>query len=187
MELRFMIYYKGKKFKKYINNTDIKLQIKNIKKSLNNYYRSKDLVIICVLNGSVVLLSELLKNAKFRYELDYIELSSYKGDTKTSGTVEIVQDIKTNLSNKYVLLIEDIVDSGTTLNFLYNKINYMNPKEVRIFSLLFKKSKYKFNIKIDWYSFIIKDLFVIGFGMDYEYKFRGLKDIYYLVEDENNL
>ena len=178
-----MINYKNKRFNKYISNDKIQKQILIIAKSLNKYYKSKDLVIICVLNGSIIVLSELLKNIKCNYKLDYIELSSYKGGTKTSGSIEIIQDVKVNLKNKYVLIIEDIVDSGTTLNYLYKKINKMSPKEIKIFTLLFKKSKYKFNIEINWYAFLIEDLFVIGYGMDYNFKFRGLKDIYYLAED----
>jgi len=133
MELYFMITYNNKKFTKYITNDQIKIKILNIVKSLNKYYMSKDLVILCVLNGSVIVLSELLKSIKCDYKLDYIELSSYKGGTKSSGSIEIIQDIKVNLENKYVLIIED--------------------------------------------------LFVIGYGMDYNFKFRGLKDIYCLAED----
>jgi len=178
-----MISYKNKKFIKYISNDQIKIKILNIVKSLNKYYKSKDLVILCVLNGSVIVLSELLKSIKCDYKLDYIELSSYKGGTKSSGSIEIIQDIKVNLENKYVLIIEDIVDSGTTLNYLYKKINKMRPKEIKIFTLLFKKCRYKFNIEINWYAFIVEDLFVIGYGMDYNFKFRGLKDIYCLAED----
>jgi len=183
MEFYFMINYKNKRFKKYISSDKIEKQILIIVKLLNKYYKSKDLVIICVLNGSIIVLSELLKNIKCDYKLDYIELSSYKGGTKTSGCIEIIQDIKVNLKNKHVLIIEDIVDSGTTLNYLYKKINKMSPKEIKIFTLLFKKSNYRFNIEINWYAFLIEDLFVIGYGMDYNFKFRGLKDIYCLAED----
>ena len=178
-----MINYNNKKFKKYIPNKEIHKKIVEIVESLNIYYKSKDLVIICVLNGSVVVLSELLRHFKCEYKLDYIELSSYKGGMETSGSIEIIQEIKAKLKNKYVLIIEDIVDSGTTLNYLYKKINKMGAKDIKIFTLLFKKCKYKYDIDINWYAFIVEDLFVIGYGMDYNFKFRGLKDIYCLAED----
>lgn len=178
-----MINYNGKKFKKYIPNEVIYKKILKLVESLNNYYKSKDLVIICVLNGSVVVLSELLRHFKCDYKLDYIELSSYKGGMETSGSIEIIKEINANLKNKHVLIIEDIVDSGTTLNYLYKKINKMGAKDIKIFTLLFKKCKYKYNIKINWHAFIVDDLFVIGYGMDYNFKFRGLKDIYCLAED----
>ena len=178
-----MINYNNKKFKKYIPNKEIHKKILEIVESLNIYYKSKDLVIICVLNGSVVVLSELLRHFKCDYKLDYIELWSYKGGTETSGSIEIIQEIKANLKNKHVLIIEDIVDSGTTLNYLYKKIRKMGAEDIKIFTLLFKKCKYIYDIDINWYAFIVEDLFVIGYGMDYNFKFRGLKDIYCLAED----
>ena len=178
-----MINYKNKKFIKYISNEQIKIKILSIVKSLNKYYKSKDLVILCVLNGSVILLSELLKGIKCDYTLDYIELSSYKGGMETSGSIEIIKEINANLKNKHVLIIEDIVDSGTTLNYLYKKIRKMGAEDIKIFTLLFKKCKYIYDIDINWYAFLVEDLFVIGYGMDYNFKFRGLKDIYCLAED----
>ena len=91
-----------------------------------------------------------------------------------------MKDVATNLKGKKVLIIEDIVDSGTTLNFIYKKLSKIGAQEIKVFSLLYKKEKYKFNIKIDWYAFEIQDLFTIGYGMDYDLKFRGLNDIYAL-------
>lgn len=175
-----MIIYKNKVFKKVISHKEIKNKILDISEKLNNHYVNDNLVIICVLNGSVIVLNELLKSLNISNELDYIELSSYKGGTETTGKIDIVKDISVNIENKRILIIEDIVDSGTTLDFIYKKLFKMNPKDIKVFSLLFKKEKYKFNIKIDWYGFKIKDIFTIGYGMDYDYKFRGLNDIYAL-------
>jgi len=175
-----MIIYDNKKFKKFISNQEITTRVLDLSKELNKYYKSEDLVIICVLNGSVMVLNELVKSLDCNYSIDYIEASSYKGGTKTSGTIDVIQDIATNITDKNVLIIEDIVDTGTTLNFIYNKFLQMKPKDIKIFSLLYKEEKYKFDIKIDWYGFKIKDKFTIGYGMDYDFKFRGLNDIYAL-------
>tara|TARA_Y100001970_G_scaffold128194_1_gene158324 strand:+ start:161 stop:691 length:531 start_codon:yes stop_codon:yes gene_type:complete len=175
-----MIIYDNKKFEKFISNKEITNRVLDLSKELNKYYKYEDVVIICVLNGSVMVLNELVKKIDFKYSIDYIEASSYKGRTKTSGTIDVIQDITTNITDKNIVIIEDIVDTGTTLNFIYNKFLKMNPKDIKIFSLLYKEDKYKFDIKIDWYGFKIQDKFTIGYGMDYNFKFRGLNDIYAL-------
>ena len=178
-----MISYNGKKFKKFISNEKIKKIIKDICCKINSYYGYKEeIVIICVLNGSVILLSEMLNHLTIKYKIDYIKLSSYKGGTKSSGKIELIQDIVSNTENKKILIIEDIVDSGSTLNYLYNKFNSTNCNDIKVFSLLFKSIKYKYSHKIDWYGMDIEDIFVLGYGMDYEFKFRGLLDIYYMLE-----
>ena len=175
-----MIIYDNKKFNKFISHKEITNRILELSKELNKYYEGKDLVVICVLNGSVMVLNELLKNLDCNYSLDYIKASSYKGGTRTSGRIDVIQDITTDITDKNIVIIEDIIDTGTTLNFIYNKFLKMKPKDIKIFSLLYKEEKYKFNIKIDWYGFKIKDKFTIGYGMDYKFKFRGLNDIYTL-------
>ena len=179
-----MINYNGKKFKKFISNEKIKKTIKDICCKINNYYGDKEeIIIICVLNGSVILLSEMLNHLTIKHKIDYIKLSSYKGGTKSSGNIELIQDIALNTENKKILIIEDIVDSGSTLNYLYNKFNSTNCNDVKVFSLLVKLDKYKYSHKIDWYGMDIDDIFVLGYGMDYNFKFRGLLDIYYMVEN----
>ena len=179
-----MISYNGKKFKKFISNEKIKKIIKDICYKINTYYGDKEeIIIVCVLNGSVMLLSEMLNHLTIKYKIDYIKLSSYKGGTKSSGKIELIQDIVLNTENKKILIIEDIVDSGSTINYLYNKFNSTNCNDFKIFSLLFKPTKYKYSHKIDWYGMDIEDIFVLGYGMDYEFKFRGLLDIYYMLEN----
>ena len=179
-----MINYNGKKFKKFISNQKIKKTIKDICYKINNYYGDKEeIIIICVLNGSVMLLSEMLNHLTIKYKIDYIKVSSYKGGTKSSGKIELTQDVALNTKNKKVLIIEDIIDSGSTLNYLYNKFNSIKCKDVKVFSLLFKPTKYKYPHEIDWYGVGIEDIFVLGYGMDYDFKFRGLLDIYYMLEN----
>ena len=173
-----MIIYDNKSFEKVISQDEIENKVLSISSEINDFYNNKDLIILCVLNGSIMVLSELLKNLNCIYEVDYIEASSYKGGTKTLGKIDVIKDISLDFKNKNILIIEDIVDTGTTLNFIYDKLLKLEPKDIKIFSLLYKYEKYKFDIKIDWYGFKIKDIFTIGYGMDYNFKFRGLKDIY---------
>ena len=179
-----MISYNGKKFKKFISNEKIKKIIKNNCFKINEHYGDKEeIIILCVLNGSVTLLSDMLKYLTIKYKIDYIELSSYEGGTKSKGKINVVKDMLSNPKNKKILIIEDIVDSGTTLNYLYNRLNSIGCDDVKVFSLLFKPIKYKYSNKIDWYGIDIDDKFVLGYGMDYDFKFRGLLDIYYMLEN----
>ena len=161
-----------------ITHQEILNRVDELSNEINLHYKDKDLALICVLNGSLMVFNELIKRLTVNYEIDYIELSSYKGGTSTTGKIDIVRDIEINLKNKNVLIVEDIVDTGNTLYFINNLITKQKAHDVKIFSLLYKSVKYKFDLKIDWYGFEIKDIFTIGYGMDYEYKFRGLKDIY---------
>ena len=175
-----MIYYNNKVFKKIIDNKDIKAKILKISDALNKYYNDDKFIILSILHGSIMVVSDLVKNLKVSYVVDYIELSSYKGTTESSGHIKIINDINLNVKNKKILIVEDIVDSGRTLNFLYKKLLNMGAEDVKVFSLLFKKDRYKFDINVDWYGFEIENLFTIGYGMDYNFKFRGLNDIYAL-------
>ena len=180
MEFLIMIYYDNKKFEKFISNDEIQKRIFILSEKINKYYKNEEVIILCVLDGAIPVFSELTKNLNIKYLTDYIKLSSYKGGTKTFGKVDIDQDLKLNIKNKKILIIEDIIDTGTTIDFLNKKLLSEGAKEIKFFSLLLKRNKYKFKVKIDWYGFEIEDLFTIGYGMDYKFKFRGLNDIYIL-------
>ena len=178
-----MIKYKNKKFDILISNDKIIKRLKNIALEINNFFKSKDVVILSIMDGSSMVFSEISKNFDINYEVNNVKLTSYDGGTKSTGHVRIDKNLETIVKGKNVLIIEDIVDTGTTVDFLHNKLSNYGCKDVKIFSLLFKKCKYEFKHKIDWYGFIVDDQFVIGYGMDYEYKFRGLEDIYYMIEN----
>ena len=180
MEFIIMIHYDNKKFEKFISNRQIKKRILDLSDLINKYYKNEEIIILCVLDGGVPAFSELIKNLKIDYLTDYIKLSSYKGTTKSSGKIDIDKDLKVNVKDKKILIVEDIVDTGTTLDFLNKRLLSMGTKEIKFFSLLLKRNKYKFDIPIDWCGFEIENLFTIGYGMDYNFKFRGLNDIYIL-------
>ena len=161
-----------------ITHQEILDRVDQLSDEINFHYMDKNLTLICVLNGSLMVFNELIKRLTVDYEIDYIELSSYKGGTSTTGKIDIIRDIEIDLRDKNVLIVEDIVDSGNTLNFIHDLISKQKAQDIKVFSLLYKSIKYEFDLKIDWFGFEIKDIFTIGYGMDYQYKFRGLKDIY---------
>ena len=180
MEFIVMIFYDNKKFEKFLSNQEIKKRISDLALVINQYYKDEEVIILCVLDGAVPVFSELTRNLNINYSTDYIKLSSYKGTTKSTGKIDIDQELDLDIKGKKVLIVEDIIDTGTTIDFLNSKLFSLGAKEIKIFSLLLKRNKYKFKVPIDWYGFDIEDLFTIGYGMDYDFKFRGLNDIYIL-------
>ncbi len=178
-----MISYKNKKFDILIEEKEIKDKINQLSKKINSYYKNDDVVILSILDGSIMLTSEIIQQFNFTFKLNHIKLSSYEGGTESLGKVKFNGNIDKIVSGKNILIIEDIVDTGTTINFLKKHLNLLGCKDIKILSLLFKESKYKYSHNIDWFGFKIDDLFVIGYGMDYEYKFRGLSSIYYMLDN----
>ena len=178
-----MITYKNKKFDILIEEKQIKERIKVLSEKLILTYKNDEVLILSILDGSIMLTSEIIEQFNFSFELKHIKLSSYEGGTESLGKVEFNDDINNIPAGKNILIIEDIVDTGTTINFLKKHLNLIGCNDIKILSLLFKKDKYKYSHNIDWFGFKIDDLFVIGYGMDYEYKFRGLSSIYYMLDD----
>ena len=151
--------------RKLYNQREINSRVKELSKELYSVYKKEEVVFICTLKGAVFFACDLLKNYKGEARLEFLRVSSYKGKTST-GKIELNLSIsKENIEGKNVVIIEDIVDTGNTLKFLKGYINDMNPKTLKICTLLDKKSRRE--VEID-------DLFVIGYGLDYNQKYRNL-------------
>lgn len=161
--------------KKEIND-----RVNEISKELYKEYGKKEVVFICTLKGAVFFACDLLKKYKGNARMEFLRVSSYSGD-KTTGKIELNLSIsKDNIENKDVIIVEDIVDTGHTLKFLKKYIKDMNPKSIKICSLLDKKSKREVDIEADYIGFEIEDLFVVGYGLDYNQQFRNLPYIGYI-------
>ena len=168
---------------KIIDQKLIKKRVCELSEEISSYFSAdEDLIVLCVLNGSIFFCSDLIKNMETNIVLDTIRVKSYYKTEKKD--LNILNDINTNIEGKNILIVEDIVDTGQTIDFLYNYINDKNPNDIKIVSFLFKPDVYKLNIKIDWVGFSIDNNFVVGYGMDYNEKFRNLKDIYRLIDEK---
>ena len=173
------LIYSGNVFNKYIDNKKIVNKIKELSIEINNYYFEKSVHIVGLLDGCTPTLNELVKNLKISYKISTVKISSYKGMER--GKVSI-QDNIDNICfhSNNVLIVDDIIDSGNTIkNISKVFIEDKKIKDVKVFSLLIKKDVVNL---CDWYSFIIPDKYVIGYGMDINNLFRDLKDIYILNE-----
>ena len=163
-----------KKIKKLFKESEINKRVKELSNELYSEYGSEKVVFVCTLKGAVFFACDLLKKYKGEARLEFLRASSYKGK-KSTGKIELNLSIsKENIEGEHVIIIEDIVDTGNTLKFLKEYIGGMNPKSVKIITLLDKKARREVDIDDDYCGFEIDDLFVVGYGLDYDQKYRNL-------------
>ena len=165
-----------------IPHTEIVDICKTLGQKINQDYNGKNPVLICVLKGAAPFHSELIKHIETDIEVDYLQVSSYKG-TESTGVVTFKKDIDIDIASREVLLVEDLVDSGRTLAKLHKLFLTRGAKSVEIVTLLDKACKRVVPVDVKYVGRVIDDLFVIGFGMDLDEKYRNLKDIFIYNED----
>lgn len=162
------------KIRVLIPEEEVEKKIREIGEQISRDYEGKAVHLICVLKGGVFFTCELAKRITVPVSLDFMSVSSYGDDTKSSGVVRIVKDLDESLKDKEVLIVEDIVDSGRTLSYLVDMLKDRGPKSIRICTLLDKPSRRVKAVKVDYTCFSIPDKFVVGFGLDYAQKYRNL-------------
>lgn len=162
-----------------INRARIEKRLDEMAKEIEKDYEGKEIIFLGVLKGSVPFMWELAKRIKNDIKFEFIELSSYKG-TESTGTVVLHKDIKDEIEGKDVIIIEDIVDTGRTIDFLLEHLKEKKSNSVRIATLLSKPSRRVIELNVDYIGFKIEDKFVVGFGLDYDQKFRNLPYIGYI-------
>jgi hypoxanthine phosphoribosyltransferase len=121
-------------------------------------------------------MADLLREVKIDTEVDFVKIRSYESDSST-GTIKFRKDISADINNRHIIIVEDIIDSGFTINFLVNRLKGSGPKSVAVASILFKKEIAKIDFKVDYVGFEIPPEFVVGYGLDYDEKYRNLKDV----------
>lgn len=157
-----------------ISEEEITARIAEIGKTISEMYAGKEVHLIGVLKGSVFFLCELAKRITVPVTIDFMSVSSYGDDTKSSGVVRIVKDLDQPLEGKDVILVEDIIDSGNTLGYLVPVLQARKPKSLRLVTLLDKPERRVTDVKIEMSGFEIPDEFVVGFGLDFAQKYRNL-------------
>ncbi len=160
-----------------ISAKSIQNKIKKMAKEISADYKDGEVVLICNLKGSFRFLADLVSYINIPTIMDFIAFKSYEG-TKSSEKIRIVKDLKIDISNKRVLIVEDIIDTGLTLDYIVKYIEeFKKPKEIKVAVLLDKPSTRKIDVKVDYKGFEIPDIFVVGYGLDYKEYFRELNDI----------
>ena len=171
--------FNGKKLSKIFDKQTIQKRVQEMAAELSKKFDNKKPIFISVLNGSFIFASDLLRNLNINCEIDFIKLSSYKGQN-TTGTVRLLKDISADITNRDVIIIEDIIDSGLTVEFLVKRLKGASPRSISIVTLLFKPDVAKLSLPIDIIGFEIAPHFVVGYGLDYDQDYRHLPEIYRL-------
>ena len=137
-------------------------------------YAGRSLVLLCVLKGSFIFASDLARAVALPVRIEFLGVRSYGDDTKSSGVVQITQDLTRPVDGDHILLVEDIVDTGLTLSYLREQLRSRNPASVKVAALLHKPARMQRHVDIDYLGFTIEDVFVVGYGLDYAERYRNL-------------
>lgn len=157
-----------------LSEEEVDRRIAEIAGQISEDYQGEQVHLICVLKGGVFFTCELAKRLRMPVSLDFMSVSSYGSDTKSSGVVKIIKDLDEGIEGKHVLVVEDIIDSGRTLSYLLDNLKSRNPKSLRLCTLLDKPERRVVDVKVDYTCFCIPDEFVVGYGLDYAQKYRNL-------------
>lgn len=169
-----------KNFTKYLNRHEIDAAVQSLANRINADYEGKQLVMVGVLKGAIIFMADLIRQLKVETEVEFVRLSSYGKARTSSGTVTILKDISCDIRGKHVLIVEEIIDSGRTLKFLFERLKTSGAASVEIVTLLDKASKRVVDVPVKYVGRPIDDQFLIGYGLDLEEKCRNLPDVYYL-------
>jgi hypoxanthine phosphoribosyltransferase len=171
------------RFIPYLTEKKIQTRIKQLGRQINKEYKGKVPIFIGVLNGSFIFMADLIRHITVDCEMDFLKLSSY-GDAKiSSGNVKMLKELNCQIEGRDIIVVEDIVDSGLSVDFIKKLIATHNPRSFKVISLLYKKDALKVDVSIDYIGFKIPNYFVIGYGLDYAQKVRNLRSIYRIAND----
>ena len=159
-----------------ITQEQIQKRAEEIGQQISEEYQGEEVLFV----GAVLWLSDVIKNVSLDTKIDFMAVSSYGAETKTTGVVRIIKDLDTSIEGKNVIIVEDIVDSGITLNYLKGYLLGRNPKSLKICTLLDKPAGRRAEIHVDYIGFEVEDIFIIGYGLDYDQKYRNLPYISHL-------
>jgi hypoxanthine phosphoribosyltransferase len=174
-----------KDFKIFIPSNSIKRAIENIAMQINNDFDGKEVVFISILNGAFMFSAELLKHIRLDCKISFVKLSSYAGDSST-GTVKELIGLNEDIKGKNIIILEDIIDSGLTIDSIVTQLKQKKPSALKIAALLFKPQSYQKNLKIDYTGLEIADEFIIGYGLDYNGYGRNYENIYAMTGKESD-
>ena len=166
-----------------ISKEDIKKRVKELADKISEDYKDKSPIFVGILNGCYVFMADLLREVNIDTEVDFVKIRSYEADSST-GTIKFRKDISADINNRHIIIVEDIIDSGFTINFLVNRLKNSGPKSVAVASILFKKEVAKIDFEVDYIGFEIPPEFVVGYGLDYDEKYRDLKDVMVLESED---
>ena len=159
---------------------EIEVAVSRLAAEISRDYRGKNPVLIAILKGSFVFLADLIRLLDFPLEVEFVTLSSYGGGRESAGRIKVIRGLRSEVKGRHVLVIEDIVDSGLTTNFLLDYLRKKKPTSIRVCALTDKPSRRQVPVTIDYLGFTVPDKFLVGYGLDWDEKFRNLPDICFI-------
>ena len=169
--------------KKLFSEQDIARTVKRLAKQIENDFMNEELLFVCLLKGSFIFTSDLIRQVKNPSRIDFMRVSSYGNQMTTRGNVEIIKDLDEDIEAKNVIIVEDIIDSGLTLTRVREMLRTRNPKRLKICALIDKRRRRRVDIEADYVGFTIDDGFVVGYGIDYAEYHRNCPDICIVMEE----
>ncbi|MFQ5740538.1 MAG: hypoxanthine phosphoribosyltransferase [Acidobacteriota bacterium] len=152
----------------------IRQRVSEMGAQITRDYRGEMPVFVGILRGAAVFHADLIRHVDLRLQVDYISVSSYGAATRTSGQVQLIKDLESSIQDTHVVLVEDIIDTGLTINYLLRNLQSRGPRSVKVCTLLSKPSRRSVEVPVDYVGFEIPDKFVVGFGLDYDQRYRNL-------------
>lgn len=167
-----------------IDEDTLKERINQIAENINNDFRGKKITLICILKGSLYFYADLSRKIDLETELEFIRVSSYEGENST-GQVDFLLELDNPITDKNVIVVEDIIDTGNTLSYLLEYLKKQNPKSLKLCTLLDKKERRETEVDVDYVGFFIPNHFVIGYGLDLDQKYRNIPEIECFIEESD--
>lgn len=177
-----MIQLEDKSFEVFIHEEEITKEITALAERINLEYQNKEVTFIAILNGAFMFASDLIKLITLPCEISFVKVSSYKG-TSSKGRVDELIGLNIDISNKHLIILEDIVDTGITIDKISTLMNAENPASIKVCTLLFKPDAFRGKNEPEYIGFSIPNKFVVGYGLDYNEKGRNIREIYQLKEE----
>ncbi|MBF1048647.1 MAG: hypoxanthine phosphoribosyltransferase [Peptostreptococcus sp.] len=165
-----------------LSQGEIENKVTELAKQIEKDFEGQDLLLVGILKGASVFVADLMRKINLNVNIDFMSVSSYGSGTVSSGTVKILKDLDVDIKDKNVLIVEDIIDSGITLRNLYDTLMTREPRSLKLCTLLNKPARKKVDVNVDYVGFVIEDKFIVGYGIDYDEKYRNLPYIA-IVED----
>lgn len=155
--------------------------VKRLADQISRDYEGRELILICILKGAFMFLSDLIRYLRIPVQIDFVRLASYGAGMKSSGLITLTKGIELPIGGKEVLIVEDIIDSGLTIKYLKDQLLLLNPRSVKVCALLDKKARREVEVDIEYLGKEIEDVFVVGYGIDFNEAYRHLPEIYYVT------
>lgn len=165
-----------------ISESQIKQRLQELGEKIKEDFKGTNPILIGVLNGGFIFLADLIRHISIDLEIDFIRISSYGNQRESTGHIKILKPLSADISGRHVIVVEDIVDSGLSVKFLYNMMAAFNPAQLKFATLLHKPSKTIVDVKLDYVGFEIEDKYVVGYGLDDKQNKRNLRDIF-VIQD----